>query len=520
MKKFNVTGLCVPEDHYMVDVSGKIAQIKGLVDNRCYFTINRARQYGKTTILNELKKSLDGEYLCVSTSFEGLGSESFSSSESFCHVFMSLIRKSLRFTSADMEYIKKWADKDVVSFEALSDHITAMCKDKKIVLIVDEVDKASNNQIFLHFLSILRSKFLDRQKGMDYTFHSVILAGVYDIKNIKLKMIQEGTYTPSGTENKIYNSPWNIAVAFKVDMSFNPDEIGSMLEVYEVDHQTGMSVESISKEVYTYTGGYPFLVSRICQIIDEELNKSWTYSGVQDAVQIFLDEKNTLFDDLFKNLENNKNLYELIYSILIVGEKRSYSIDNPTIDLGVVYGIIKNSKQGVIVSNRVFEIRICNYFISKDEEVNKLITGVLQSDVVRNGKFNMELCILKFAEHYAEIFNKSDTEFLERHGRLLFLSYLKPLINGQGFYHIESQLTDSRRMDIVVDFGNQQFIIELKIWRGQQYQSEAYMQLYKYLESKHAYEGYLLTFDFRKRDKSLGAEWVIVNDKRIFDVMV
>ena len=27
------------------------------------------------------------------------------------------------------------------------------------------------------------------------------------------------------------------------------------------------------------------------------------------------------------------------------------------------------------------------------------------------------------AEHYAEIFSRSDVEFLERHGRLLFLSY-------------------------------------------------------------------------------------------------
>ena len=28
MKRFNVTGICVPEKHYMVDISGKIAEIK------------------------------------------------------------------------------------------------------------------------------------------------------------------------------------------------------------------------------------------------------------------------------------------------------------------------------------------------------------------------------------------------------------------------------------------------------------------------------------------------------------
>jgi hypothetical protein len=133
----------------------------------------------------------------------------------------------------------------------------------------------------------------------------------------------------------------------------------------------------------------------------------------------------------------------------------------------------------------------------------------------------MELCLRKFAEHYAEIFNDGDIKFIESHGRLLFLSYLKPLINGEGFYHIESQFTDLRRMDIVVDYGREQFIIELKIWHGEQYANEAYKQLCGYLNSKRADTGYLLTFDFRgKSNKESKAEWIEVNGKRIFDVIV
>jgi len=36
-------------------------------------------------------------------------------------------------------------------------------------------------------------------------------------------------------------------------------------------------------------------------------------------------------------------------------------------------------------------------------------------------------------------------------------------------YHIESRYTDLRRMDVVVDFGRDQFIVELKIWHGDKY---------------------------------------------------
>jgi len=522
MRKFNVTGLCTPDEDYMVDISGKLEQIKALVDKRSYFTINRARQYGKTTTLKELRKVLANEYIVCSISFQGIGDEIFASSEGFCQSFVKQIIKSLPFTSAPTDYIEKWKDVQVTSFEQLNRHITKMCEKEKLVLLIDEVDRTSNNRVFLHFIDMLRDKFLARKADEDYTFHSVILAGVYDIKNIKLKMITEGVLTPAATEGKLYNSPWNIAVNFTVDMSFNPDEISTMLSAYEADYKTGMDIMVIATEIHRYTSGYPFLVSRICQCIDEELDTDWSLEGVQGAVKILLEEKNTLFDDIFKNLENNKELYDFIYDLLIVGASKNFTISNPIIDMGHMYGFFTKRQGKVAITNKIFEILMTEHFISKDEsKAGSPRIGVLQYDVVKNGRFDMELCLRKFAEHYHEIYNDNDEAFLERHGRLLFLSYLKPLINGHGFYHIESQFTDLRRMDIVVDFGSQQFILELKLWRGEQYQAEAYAQLCTYLESKQASTGYLLTFDFRKdENKARKAEWVEINGKRIFDVMV
>jgi len=525
MRRFNVTGPCIPEEDYMVDISGKILRIRQLIDRRCYFTINKARQYGKTTTLATLERAVQDEYAVASISFSAVGDKSFESEEAFCEMFTGLIQEALQFSKTEESYANQWTDDKVTSFLLLNRHIRKMCRDKKVILMIDEVDNASNNRIFVQFLNILREKYIARRNGRDYTFYSVILAGVYDIRNIKLKMINEGKYTPVEKETKIYNSPWNIAADFTVDMSFNPEEIGTMLKEYEAEHNTGMNISAISEEIYSYTSGYPFMVSRICRYIDETPGKDcWTVAAVQNAVKMFLAEKNVLFDDLLKNLENNKDLYDLIYDVLITGTSRIFSFGNPTIDIGYIYGIIESDKQfnRVAISNRIYEIRLADYFISKDEaSQNKKTANILQRDVVRDGEFDMELCLRKFADHYGEIYNKTDKDFLERHGRLLFLSYLKPLINGQGFYHIESQLTDLRRMDIVVDFGRQQFIIELKLWNGQAYQAEAYKQLCGYLKSKHAEMGYLLTFDFREEgNKERKAEWIEVEGRRIFDVMV
>lgn len=79
----------------------------------------------------------------------------------------------------------------------------------------DEVDKSSDNQIFLSFLGLLREKYLKCQQGKDVTFHSVILAGVYDIKTLKLKLHPQ--------EESKYNSLWNIADNNQMYMKVSSD---------------------------------------------------------------------------------------------------------------------------------------------------------------------------------------------------------------------------------------------------------------------------------------------------------
>ena len=56
MKRFNVTGTCYPEDHYMVDISERLEIIAQMIGRGDYFCINAGRQYGKTTTLYQLKK--------------------------------------------------------------------------------------------------------------------------------------------------------------------------------------------------------------------------------------------------------------------------------------------------------------------------------------------------------------------------------------------------------------------------------------------------------------------------------
>jgi hypothetical protein len=54
-------------------------------------------------------------------------------------------------------------------------------------------------------------------------------------------------------------------------------------------------------------------------------------------------------------------------------------------------------------------------------------------------------------------------------------------------------------MDVVVFYGGEEHIIELKIWRGGQAAAEGYDQLVSYLKSRGQKQGYLVSFaDNRK----------------------
>ena len=59
---FNTSADCKPGLHYMVDIEDRLIEMKAMVDRGDYFTVNRARQFGKTTTLKALGRYLKKDY--------------------------------------------------------------------------------------------------------------------------------------------------------------------------------------------------------------------------------------------------------------------------------------------------------------------------------------------------------------------------------------------------------------------------------------------------------------------------
>ena len=235
MKTFNTTAVCIPSKHYMVDLSEKIREIKQLVDEGKYFVINRARQYGKTTILFMLSKILQDEYIVINLDFQDLEDGNFTNGGEFSKSFARLVLDAFEFDGLALpDIIARQFEKlnETASSEVKMDELFRIFRNwfneeiKPVVLIIDEVDTATNNQVFIDFLANLRSLYLKKEKNPKInTFQSVILAGVTDIKHMRGKIRDE-------TEHRV-NSPWNIAADFDIDMSLSETGIKGMLDDYE-----------------------------------------------------------------------------------------------------------------------------------------------------------------------------------------------------------------------------------------------------------------------------------------------
>lgn len=517
MKTFKTTGACVPEKNYMVNLSSRLAQIKAMVDRGEYFTINRARQYGKTTTLNALYTYLVSDYDIISLDFQGISNAGFETETAFVNAFSRMIlrekRNGMRLPEEIETRLAGVNTGDGLSslFDILFDW--CVCASKPLVLIIDEVDSATNNQVFLDFLAQLRDGYLRRDTRGIATFQSVILAGVTDVKNLRRKLRPDEAHR--------FNSPWNIASDFNVDMSFNTKDISGMLAEYEADHETGMDIGAVAQLIEDYTSGYPFLVSRICQLLDEEKSLRWDKSGISEIVRRIVSTRNLLFDSLMGKVQENERLRAILWKILLSGETVSYNAYDVGISDAEMYGFVCNNHGTVSITNRIFEMLLYNYFLSQEEMSSltyKAGAGE-KKEFIRDGQLDMDRVLERYVVIYDDLYGDRDEIFDEAEGRLRFLLFVRPIINGTGNYYIETHTRDDKRMDLVIDYKGEQFVVELKIWRGQKYHADGEKQLSVYLDSLHLDKGFMLTYSFNKQ-KEIGISRVKVAGKELLEALV
>lgn len=88
-----------------------------------------------------------------------------------------------------------------------------------------------------------------------------------------------------------------------------------------------------------------------------------------------------------------------------------------------------------------------------------------------------------------------------------------------GNYYIESRSRGLWRTDVVVDYRGERYVIEMKIWHGDEYNNRGEKQLVQYLDDYHQNKGYLISFNFNKK-KQIGVYEIVVGNKILIEAIV
>lgn len=72
---------------------------------------------------------------------------------------------------------------------------------------------------------------------------------------------------------------------------------------------------------------------------------------------------------------------------------------------------------------------------------------------------------------------------------------------------------------MIVDYLGEQFVVEMKIWRGNEYHERGERQLAQYLDYFHQKKGYMLSFNFNK-EKEVGVKTILLGDKILVEAVV
>ncbi len=186
-----------------------------------------------------------------------------------------------------------------------------------------------------------------------------------------------------------------------------------------------------------------------------------------------------------------------------------------------MFGFIKNVNDSAVITNRIFETVLYNYFVSEEFASSKMYRAGVQekNQFITGGHLDIQRILVKFVETFDFLYGDQDETFLEEAGRRYFILFLKPIINGIGNYSVESRTRNNERMDLVIYYQGEQYVVELKLWRGNAYHERGEEQLSSYLEYFHLTKGYMLSFNFNKK-KEIGVKEIKIGNKTLIEAVV
>ncbi len=488
---FNTTGPCRPEDHYMLPASRRLPDVHRLIAERRYFVVHAARQTGKTTAMRALAEELRGE------------------GQVALHVSLEASRQTPSLSDVEPRWVQaimdeaRWmlpaADRppEGAGAGATGTRLAALLADwalamqpRPLVLMLDEVDTIEG-EAMVSFLAQLRSGFPRRPRAFP---SSIVLVGLRDLKDYLVQA--KGGLPPNP------GSPFNIKAESLTLRNFDRDEIAELYAQHTDDTGQPFTVDAVDR-AWFWTRGQPFLVNALAYHLTRRdpvpAPTPITGDDIDRAKEALVLARTTHLDNLVQRLAEPR-VARVLEPILLGEAPPDDVLDD--LDYAMDLGLIARSERGWEPANPLYREVLVRALTRVRQDSLPVPWWPWQTD---DGRLDMPALIDAFVKwwrrHGDLLIDQSNAGWREAAAHLAFMGFLQRVVNGGG--RVTREYASGRgRLDLLVEYGPDRFVIELKRVPPahvslETVREEGIDQLCGYLDQLGLAEGWMIVFDQR-----------------------
>jgi len=468
-------------------------ELMNLIDSKQYFVIHAARQSGKTTLLKGLTRKInaEGKLYALYCSLECL--QGVTAIERGIPSIVRMLKCELENQNLPSGFAK---DADFENIDGLLHQcFISYCRslDKPLVIFFDEADCLSNGTL-ISFLRQLRYGYINRD-SVPFV-QSTALVGMRNIRDYKARIRPDSETLGSA-------SPFNIISEAMTISNFTCEEVAELYSQHTT--ATGQVFEKDAIEfIFEQTQGQPWLVNAIAREAVEKICKSdysiaITQEMAKQAIQDIILARGTHFDSLMERLKEER--VRNVIQPLIMGEEADRTTDNYLYAKDL--GLIRDLNGKVEPSNPIYAEVIIRAITCTAQEAfkNSKPNSDLPKYVIK-GKIDINHLLKDFQSFWREnseiiwdeLYEEGFREYKEASPHLVLQAFLQRVINGGG--HISREMAlGKKRVDICIEWENQKYPIEIKLYKGAKTIKDSTEQILDYMERVGSKEGWVVIFD-------------------------
>ncbi|MBK8256530.1 MAG: AAA-like domain-containing protein [Polyangiaceae bacterium] len=488
--RFNTTGPCYADEHYMLPPERRLGRIMELIDDGRYFTLHAGRQTGKTTSAQWLIRHYNSgeQFSAIWVDLQTARDES--NPEVAFVTVLNNVDDALARSFPGMprpEERDQWLGDPRTCLARYIRWIVSRVK-RPLVVVFDEVD-CLVGKTMVTFLTQLRDGYVSRR---DLPFaHSVVLVGQRNVRDYTLSQSERNAVAWLGSA-----SPFNIMAEATTLAAFTEAEVAELLSQHTTKTGQPFEAEAVAKVVYL-TEGHPWLVNALAdQVVDRDVRDRRvpiTAAHIEAAKETIIVERRTHIDSLIHKLHDPR--VKKLLDVMLAGELIPGGLASDDVDYTLGLGIIRRHRGEFAIANPIYREIIPRALTwNQQHSLHQPTEWYVRAD----GSLDLPKLMTAWQEFWRKDGHLAAEGFSYREAgpHLMLMAFLQRIVNGGG--RIEREYGLGRgALDLMIFWQGERHAIEVKLRRHSETEADALKQVSGYLDRAGLTEGWLILFDLR-----------------------